>query len=134
MNLLSLSLSLEHCNPLEERFLREDERREGRGAQRIVTATCTGLHPACSAVGRTALGVSMFFVGFHVNTLPVLPSLFLPFCLITSIYVCPESLLHSPLPSLVPFSPSHSSLPLLLVKLFPLSRELQVWTAGLGHR
>lgn len=131
MNVLSVSLSLECCNLLGERFLREDGRGErGAGAQRIGVAVGTALHQLAPAVGLHV------FVGFHVNTLPVLPSLFLPFCLMTIVSV-QSHCFTPPLPSLAPFSPSRSSLPCLLVKLFPLSRELQAgrqaWATGESH-
>lgn len=73
-------------------------------------------------------------VSLHANTTTCPPKLTHP-VLFDDQRLCLSGVTASLISSLpVPFSPSRFSLPLLLVKLSPSSRELQVWTASLGHR
>lgn len=117
--------------PWEEGFLWGEGREGGKscgGSEHLSAGFTPAQQPS------KALSVSVFLVSVHVNTPPVLPSSRPPppLCL-WHLCLSRVTLTHLSPPHCLFLSPTPSH-PFLLFKLCPSSRELQVWTAGLGHR
>ena len=114
MSLLSVSLSLEHCNLLGERFLREDERREGRRGHRGRGWPSAPVSIQLAQQLATLHSVSPCFCWFSCEYITCPPKLISPI-LFDDQHLCLSRVtasLTSPLPGpffSLPFLPSPSS-------------------------
>ena len=114
MSLLSVSLSLEHCNLLGERFLREDERREGRRGHRGQGWPSAPVSIQLAQQLATLHSVSPCFCWFSCEYITCPPKLISPI-LFDDQHLCLSRVtasLTSPLPGpffSLPFLPSPSS-------------------------